>query len=57
MNDSEKRYYTDLFVRSSSFSTRHPNADEASRAAAVLPLLSHVAEARARARAQRQAAF
>lgn len=45
-------FYTELFTKSAGWSTTYPNAEEARRAARILPLLSQVAEDH-RARAQR----
>jgi cyclopropane fatty-acyl-phospholipid synthase-like methyltransferase len=37
-------FYTELFTKSAGWSTTYPNAEEARRAAKILPLLSQVAE-------------
>ena len=37
-------FYTELFTKSAGWSTTYPNAEEARRAARILPLLSQVAE-------------
>ena len=39
-----EEFYTELFTESADWSTTYPNAEEARRAARILPLLSQVAE-------------
>jgi SAM-dependent methyltransferase len=43
---ASESFYTELFVRDPLWSTRHPNCEEAARTAAILPLLSRIAERR-----------
>jgi SAM-dependent methyltransferase len=39
-------FYSDLFIENPAWSTRHPNVEEARRAAKILPLLSELARGR-----------
>jgi SAM-dependent methyltransferase len=44
--ETSESFYTQLFVTDPLWSTRHPNVEEAERAAGILPLLSRIAEGR-----------